>query len=329
MTYKRTVITDDITDVMIHPEPVFDRLKELWQKCLAGEEAGSGWDSVKQCAACGGKDIYGYFDVWGHTYDRCGTCASVFLNPQPSQSRYQTAFYDSPVSAFINSPAFQDQYRSRFEKAIRPLLSDVIQTSKNLSMRVLEVLGRNLHVLNYLNDQQKVREYFRFGATLRDETNQSISVSGLHEIEDNSCDLILLLMSIEHLYSPHEMLPVLSRKLSSEGYMLILARLGSGIDVQVLRGNNPYILPLEHMYLFSVEGFEHLCEKSSLEILELSTPGLLDIQYLQKYYEKHPGENDFFQYFFVHRSLEDRRRFQHFIQEARLSSALKLICKRK
>ncbi len=329
MTYKHSVIIDDITDVMIHPKPLFNRLKDLWKDYLEEKKEQAGWVSLKQCTACGAKDIYKYFSVWGYSYSRCLKCASVFLNPHPQKQFYENAFFDSPISEFVNSGEFQEQHAVRFRRVIEPLLSEIIQNSKNSGMAVLEVFGRNLHVLNYLNVQQKVQKLYRFEAGIKDESGQSVSVSKLDKVEDDSCDLILLLMSAEQMRTPQKMFPLLARKLVRGGAMLILARLGSGIDVQILRGNNPSVFPLEHIHLFSVEGYEHLCEKSGLEVLELSTPGLLDVEYLQQYFSNHSKDDNVFQYFFQHRSSIDIERLQQFIQSVRLSSALKLICKRK
>ncbi len=330
MSYKHTVITDEISDIMIHPEPVFGKLKTLWREYLSDAETTlTKRVSIKQCVACNADDIYTFFSIWGYRYDRCRACASVFLNPQPPKVLYEAAFFDSPISAFINSPDVQNKYLDRFKKTIHPLLSEIIDGSKNNKMRILEVFGRNRHILDYLNSQQKVREYLRFQASLKDKSSSSISITRLDEVKDNSCDLILLLMSVEQMHTPAEMLPILSKKLTKDGRMVILARLGSGIDIQLLRGNNLSIFPLEHIYLFSVEGYEHLCKRAGLEILELSTPGLLDTEYIRQYYQKHSEENDVFQYFFKHRTQLDIKRFQQFIQEVRLSSALKLICKRE
>ncbi len=330
MSYKHTVITDDISDVMIHPETVFGELKTLWKEYLSG--AGmplSKWVSIKHCIACNADDIYTFFSIWDYRYDRCRTCASVFLNPQPPQLLYEAAFFDSPISAFINSPDVQNKYLDRFKKTIHPLLSEIMDGSRNNKMRILEVFGRNRHILDYLNSQQKVREYLRFQAGLKDESGSSLSITRLDEVEDNSCNLILLLMSVEQMRTPAEMFPILSGKLTGDGRMVILARLGSGIDIQLLRGNNTSIFPLEHISLLSVEGYEHLCKRAGLEILELSTPGLLDTEYLRQHYQKHSDEDDVFQYFFKYRTQLDIKRLQQFIQEVRLSSALKLICKRQ
>lgn len=328
MTYKHTVITDDYTDIMIHPEPIYSELKRLWKNYL--EKAGtSEWVSLKQCGACDSEEIGHFFSIWDHHYYRCRMCSSIFLNPQPTKTLYETAFFDSPVSKFVISPNVQSNSLARFETAIRPLLSDIIHGFGHSEMRILEIFSRNSHILDYLNNQHMVQEYIRFQTNLNDESGRSMSIDQLNEVDDNSCDLILLLMSVEQMRSPAKMFQILSRKLTRDGRMVILARLGSGIDIQVLRGNSLSIFPLEHMHLFSVEGYEYLCERAGLEILELSTPGLLDTEYLHQYYQKHPEEDDIFQYFFKHRLPLDIKRFQQFIQEVRLSSALKLICKRK
>jgi hypothetical protein len=313
---------------MIHPKQIFGDLKKLWKDYLAKTET-SEWVSLKNCTACEGEEIGPFFSIWGYRYDRCRTCSSIFLNPQPRKSLYEAAFFNSPISEFVKSDNVQEQYLARFKKTIHPLLSEIINDSASDRLHILEVFGRNRHIVDYLNSQQKVEKYLRFQAGIEDKSGRSISVTHLSDIKDSSCDLILLLMSVEQMRKPAKILSELSKKLSEDGRMIILARLGSGIDIQLLRGNNSSIFPLEHIHLFSVEGYENICERVGLEIHELSTPGLLDTEYLKQYYQMHPEENDIFQYLFKHRSSLDIRRFQQFIQEVRLSSALRLTCKRK
>ena len=329
MTYKHSVIIDDISDVMIHPRPLFDRLKVLWKKQLSDAAANALGTPLNGCVACGEKGIYKYFSIWGYAYSRCPKCASVFLNPRPRRSFYEKAFFHSPISEFVTSAEYQDQHGQRFRRVIEPLLSEMIQESRSETMTVLEVFGRNQHVLNYLNKQEKIRKLFRFEAAVEDRSGRSVSVENLERLEDDSCDIILLLMAVEQMLAPEKIFPLLAKKMRRGGSMLVLARLGSGIDVQILRGKNPTVFPMEHMQLFSVEGYEHLCEESGMTVLELSTPGLLDVAYLRQHFSRHPKDDNVFQYFFQHRSAIDVERLQQFIQEVRLSSALKLICTKK
>jgi hypothetical protein len=327
MSYKHSVLMDDITGLMIHPEPVFNELKSKWKDYLSTSGA-QDWNPLGSCPVCGAASTESFFRIWDYVYDRCDSCASVFLNPQPSREFYKKAFYGSPVSEFVNSAPFQDRHRTRFEKAIRPVLSELIQMSRKEKMRVMEVVGRNRHVMEFLGREPKVHEYLRYEAGLEDKSGRSRAVGRLADIEDNSCDLVLMLMSSEQILDPQRIFPELAGKLAEGGLLLVLARLGSGIDVQVLRGENPSIFPLEHINLYSVEGYELLCEKAGLQLMELSTPGLLDAEYLKQYYQKHPDDS-FLNYIFKHRSALDIEKFQYFVQEIRLSSALRLIARKK
>ena len=48
MTYKHSVIIDDFTDVMIHPKPVFNKLKDLWKQYLLERGDKAGWTSLEK-----------------------------------------------------------------------------------------------------------------------------------------------------------------------------------------------------------------------------------------------------------------------------------------
>lgn len=326
MNYRHTVVKDDITDVMLHPQGVHNELKKLWQEFLSLKQVD--WILQESCLACGGKDLYVYFNIWGRNYTRCKGCSSVFLNPRPSEKYFEVGFFDSPISRFIISETFMESSLTRFEKVIHPLLSELLWRAGDTGLEVLEVFGRNRHIVDFLSDHPKISKYMRLKSYSFDKVSKAISIESTDQIRDNSCNLILLLMSIDQILAPDILLKELSKKLTVDGSMLILGRLGSGIDIQVLRGNNPYVFPLEHINLFSVEGYESMIEKSGMVVTELSTPGLLDTEYLKDYYQTHPEDDSVFKYFLNHRSSNEIKRFQYFIQEVRLSSALKLICKR-
>lgn len=179
MTYKHTISTDDITDIMIHPEPVFGDLKARWKEYLYEKSTEEDWTSVKRCIACDGDDIRPFFLIWNYRYDRCRNCASVFLNPQPAEALHSKAFYKSPVSQLINSSAYQNYQATRFQKVIKPLLSELIKTAKKERLQVLEVFGRNAHVRDYLLKEKKVEKFLRYAAPLDDETGGSVRIKTL------------------------------------------------------------------------------------------------------------------------------------------------------
>jgi hypothetical protein len=108
----------------------------------------------------------------------------------------------------------------------------------------------------------------------------------------------------------------------------VTARSGSGFDVQVL-WEHADVTPLEHLNLISVEGLERAIEHSGFEIVELSTPGQLDVQVVDRA-RKERGTvlPRFLDYLLAHRDALCHEKLQDFIQEQRLSSHMRLIARK-
>jgi hypothetical protein len=60
--------------------------------------------------------------------------------------------------------------------------------------------------------------------------------------------------------------------------LALTTRAGSGFDIQALWERLDTVFPLEHINLLSVDGMGILAERHGFEMVELSTPGQLDVQ---------------------------------------------------
>ena len=157
-------------------------------------------------------------------------------------------------------------------------------------------------------------------------TGEKITESNnFDEVPAESYDLVLGILTFESIFSPSMIFKEMTKKVRRSGQIVILARAGSGFDVQLLKGATKSVFPLEHMNLISIEGYEALCKECSLSIKELSTPGVLDTKYVQRQISE-VDDLDFFKYLFDKRGDEVVESFQRILQFARHSSSLRLIC---
>ncbi len=96
----------------------------------------------------------------------------------------------------------------------------------------------------------------------------------------------------------------------------------SGFDLQVLWNNSNSIFPPDRMNVFSIEGLTALLERHGFECIELSTPGLLDVEIVANAYRQNPSMRlpRFVKYMLDKRDSETYQSFQEFLQRNRLSS---------
>jgi len=113
------------------------------------------------------------------------------------------------------------------------------------------------------------------------------------------------------------------------GLLFIGTRNGAGMDILTLKGENDTIYPYEHVTLLSPEGLGVLAENSGFEILETSTPGLLDCEFVNDHINKNHSADLFFDYLFTHRGVHTRQSLQSFLQTNNLSSYLRAVLRKK
>ena len=111
--------------------------------------------------------------------------------------------------------------------------------------------------------------------------------------------------------------------------MVFSIKAGNGFDILKLGGNNPSLLPFEHNFLPSRDGIEILLERTGFELLEYTTPGTFDLNYV-KNNKSRLGKDDYFlQYFLSHASENSLAEFQRFLQRSGMSSHAQLIARKK
>jgi hypothetical protein len=105
----------------------------------------------------------------------------------------------------------------------------------------------------------------------------------------------------------------------------------TGFDLQVLWDKSKSIYPPHHINLMSVDGMRALLERSGLDLVEISTPGRLDVDIVANAHRENPQIE---LPRFVRRLVEKgddqtRAAFQRFLQENRLSSHVSVIARKR
>jgi hypothetical protein len=91
------------------------------------------------------------------------------------------------------------------------------------------------------------------------------------------------------------------------------------------------IFPPDRLNVFSVEGLRTLFERWNFECLEFSTPGLLDVEIVEKAMARNPAVSvtRFTEYLLTNRDRETKMNFQQFLQKNLLSSYGRILLRKK
>ena len=107
---------------------------------------------------------------------------------------------------------------------------------------------------------------------------------------------------------------------------------GEGFDFKILKDKTENITPPEHIQYFNPKSIKILLEKIGFEIIDISTPGILDTNIIKRQITEKQFDikqnNEFLDFIYSINNEELENSFQKFIQENKLSSHM-LIFARK
>ncbi len=135
---------------------------------------------------------------------------------------------------------------------------------------------------------------------------------------------------LEHEYAPLAYLKAAWDMLAPGGLVFFTTRTITGFDLQTLWDKTPYIFVPEHLNLLSIEGISRLIERAGFDLVELSTPGQLDLQLVKHASEQDPSIrlSHFVRYLLEQRDSLAHADFQAFLQKHRLSSHVRVAARK-
>lgn len=273
------------------------------------------------CPVCGSRKLSLFFEKWGAGYQICAECHSIFMDVEP------VILGDYLKLEALNSLRRSEFYQSEAEKRRASIWEEQIMWMK---FRMFRYLGRNkgLNVIDYGNRHSglitRIREsgicgsYELRGSILKMETDQV-----------EQADVLLYLNQLQHEKDPADQLRRLRSSLKDDGILILNTRTGSGFDILTLKNKVNNIYPYEHIMLPSTRGLEIILGKAGYELLEITTPGTMDMEYVLERKDRIDESNFFIRYLVETADRETLADFQRFLQKSGLSSFSQLIARKK
>ncbi len=91
-------------------------------------------------------------------------------------------------------------------------------------------------------------------------------------------DAAVLLESLDRSADPAALLTNVAASLKPGGLLFVTALVSTGFDISVLGLKNLYVYPPDRANCFSVAGLVNLLKRAGLVPVEISTPGVLDVE---------------------------------------------------
>lgn len=136
---------------------------------------------------------------------------------------------------------------------------------------------------------------------------------------------------IERLFDPASFIREAYAKCRDGGLFFLTTNTGSGFEYQVLNGKSPRLHPPDRLNLLSIEALQDLLTGAGFELIELSTPGRLDVEIVRSAADSDPSVKlpEVLRYIFQHRDEKAWHSLQDFLQQNRLSSYLRIAARKK
>lgn len=330
---KRVVLTSGLRAADIRPPALMSEFKRLSVRDASAYLAAAPTLEAVVCPGCGAED-----PVYSHAreefnYQQCRACASLYVSPRPSLAALARYYEESEASHFRVEHFSRDTAKARRYHLLcshadwmgqivdeaGPKHAHAYGDVETYSPEIFEEIGRQ----GVFQSMYSVHPLLAPDATLH---VRCVEAWQLPE----PLAAISAFEKLEHQFDPLALLRRMTELLAPGGIVFLTTRTSSGFDLQVLGEKAPYIFVPEHLNLLSVEGLHALMERAGLELVELSTPGQLDVQLVQAACAADPTISlpPFVDYLIKQRDTLAHEDFQAFLQKHRLSSHVRVAARK-
>jgi SAM-dependent methyltransferase len=318
----------------IRPKGIFDeylRLAEIDTRLFFSSDR-----IAVPCPAC--REVGKYaFEKNGFAYDECPQCLTLFVSPRPPAESFARYYREADSVKYWASTFYRETAEARREKLWRPKAKLVLEALRQVGAAGHSVIdiggGYGIFAEEY--------EALSGGRVIVVEPGPALAIvcreKGLSVIESFLEDLrrdalpagpraFVSFELFEHLHDPSRFLRHLRGLMRSGDVFLFTTLSGTGLDIQVLWDQSKSVSPPHHLNFFNPDSVRNLLDREALRVLDISTPGELDIDILCN---NHSLIRDRFWRALMQR-LDDagKEKWQSFIAENGCSSHMMVLCQR-
>ncbi len=273
----------------------------------------------KQCPICGRTTGDYFYSKWEIDYLCCSECKSVYADvDSETVAEYQNS--EELLNLRLSEAYQEDAFTGREE-----MWSDFLEWT---GMRTFRFLKRNKN-LKIVDIGNRFREYTKLIKKTelcgKYNVRDSILFEDENDIEDGTADIVFWLDQMQKEPDPSEKIRAMRDILVPKGLLFIGTRAGSGFDILTLKENNEKIFPYEHITMPSVKGLTHMLEENGFKILEITTPGVMDVNYVLQSRERLDDREGFVKYLLEESDVGVLQEFQRFLQKGCLSSFVRVV----
>ena len=291
----------------------------------------------QQCPACA-SILEPFGRLRDLDYVRCPLCESIFLKSIASPVEWARLLVE--ISQYRRSPqAFHSEIaQSRSDNVYLPKLEWIQSTLRMQEIRkprVMEVATFPSDFTSLLRDSGLFTEVLtvdemKLAATAIHQQPMANGRDANSKSKEGAVEAAVLLESLDRVDDPGALLGGVQRSLTDGGLLFVTALVCSGFDMAVLGLRNLYLYPPDRTNCFSLRGLELLFSRGGFTLLEVSTPGVLDVEIVEAHLRYDPSiPLSAFERKLLTGDSETHAAFQEFLQRRRMSSFARIVGKKQ
>ncbi len=272
-----------------------------------------------------GKEMKPLGEVEGLPYALCPESRSLFLAQVSEPDEWEELLAET--HRYRHAPGGRDDglSQSRTDNVYAPKLDWIRETltlQGVLKPRILEAITPPSELSSLLKECRSFAE-------VQTVNEMDLAHDGVAGTQRGSAEAIVMLESLDRVDDPGGLLRGAFARMVSGGLLFVTALVASGFDLEVLGLKNLYLYPPDRTNCFSLRGLRQLLEKQGFKLLEVSTPGVLDVEIVQAHLQVDPSlPLSCFEREIVGADAETRSEFQSFLQRMGLSSFARIVAKK-
>lgn len=319
----------------IRPQDIFNEYLKL-----AEQDILTYFDNVActeiNCPACGAQGNFA-FEKKGFSYQECPECLTLFVSPRPEKKAFDRYYTDSPSTKYWATTFYRETEYARREKLWKPkalLIKEKVEKFFQAET-ILDIgggYGTFAEEIQKITDQPVIviEPSIHLAKICRDKGLQVVE-RFLEELSIESIPrrkkAFVSFELFEHLYDPASFLRALKGLMQKDDLFIFTTLSGMGIDIQVLWENSKSVSPPHHLNFFNPKSVQVLLNRQGFNVLEITTPGKLDINIMENSIEL--VKDRFWVNYLKTASEQEKERMQAFISENLLSSHMMIVCSKQ
>lgn len=334
---KTVVSLQELLDLEIRPEGLFGQYHERLARDL-GERWAGGLREVP-CPGCASRNAAPVFTRGLARYCECATCGSLFVSPRASESATIDFYRHAPSAQFWRERVWPETEAVRREKIVQPRADWVVDGLTEYAPGAgtgldLSPYGGPLVEELCRDNQRRMTAGFWLadldvpdpGAGVRVRPLSLDTMEGVGPV-----DFVTAFDMVDRAPDFPALIDRIGRVLRPGGVLFLTAPNADGFDLQVLWDQSPTLTPPDKLNLLSIDGFQRLLGEPAWELLELSTPGMFDVEQVRRVVMSAPSAPwpRFVKKLIASTDATGHRDFQEYLQRHRLASFARVAARRR